>query len=644
MPVSGSLIHLSYKNSTGGGVPSPVDASTPNQSWPLDFWASQLQTLATHGATVPILPPMPKGASLGANYDPHDDYDLGSRLQGGRRETRYGSKEQARRFGAIAARNGMEVAVNVVHHHRDGGKNQIYTYPDAAGNPTGGEFPKDQNCFWTWSKEQQQNPDHVPDPTFDGGIWAYGDEFRWLSGTYGDGKGTNGAGYVARNLIDALKWQMRCLGCKQIFWDDLKGTSANYIAWASNELRASGIADFVWGEMYDGNPQTLMNYISSYPIVRTCGVLDFNDHFALRAWCNYVGMTDIRSLINAGIPDKANSVTFDEDADTNLSGPIVSRMLQASAAIAFREGYPMFFGKNIWKLAGAYGMENPILRLLLVHSHCANGPTIWRATSFHYLVGERPWAPGLLFTLSNKVGLHSRPGDWQEVYVLTSWWPGTRIYDATGHSTEIKTIDSNGGVLIPIPPSSAAGDGYSAWVQVDSLPLITPAGRAATHHFYGRPGLDDGPATQTGTLVSRWIWCDEKTPINLKKISGDGVNYSVTDAAGNTIIPIGNWSGETKMRGKHIVTAYAPTETNYEVNIEYWGTRDLTDAEIKAEIPVHAAEVPVSPITIGHNDLTHQLFAKTDDRRVIELVDDLKLVPYADNTTNEDDIGRPSNT
>ena len=67
-----------------------------------------------------MLPPLPKGATLGAGDDPFDHYDLGNKLQSGRRETRYGSVEQLMRFVAVAHAAGMEVYANVVHHHVDG--------------------------------------------------------------------------------------------------------------------------------------------------------------------------------------------------------------------------------------------------------------------------------------------------------------------------------------------------------------------------------------------------------------------------------------------------------------------------------------------------------------------------------------------
>lgn len=576
----GALCHLSYKSASGGGVPSPVD--NPENLFPLDFWATQYPRLARAGITVPLLPPLCKGASLGAGYDPYDHYDLGSKNQTGRRETRYGSVEQARRNVSIANRLGMDVAVNVVHHHLDGGPNSTYRYLGADGKTKNGRFPKDPKCFWRQSGEQPNNPDAVPDPRYDGGMWSYGDEFRWMSGTFGDGKGPHGPGYPGRELINALSWQLRTLGARQIFWDDLKGTNPNYIAWATNTLRSQGLINFAFGEYYEGDSGILGRYIDSYPIVGTCGVLDFTRRFVLRNWCNNPG-SDIRPLTNTSLCETHpfHSVTFAEDADTDESGAIYQRSLQANAALSVMDGYPMYFGKEMWEIPGCYGMIDEILNLVWCHAKMANGPLIWRSKQYQYLILERPWAPGMVAVLSNRNGSYSNPKAWTEENIQTSWWPGTKVKDYSGHSTEVREVDQNSRLTVPVPPSDSAGRGFSCWGPVGLDGPIHLPEIQTTQRIYGADDLDTMPATKQGEYCTA-IWPEVGRVIRLNKLSGDGVRFEITSPSGKTVLARGQWSGETHEVGWHVIRSYSPeAPMPYEVDVSYSGRDHLSAIEIE---------------------------------------------------------------
>lgn len=578
----GALCHLSYKSANGGGVPSPVDGN-PKALWPLDYWATQYPRMARAGVTVPLLPPLCKGASLGAGYDPFDHYDLGSKNQKGRRETRYGAVEHARRNVSIANRLGMDVAVNVVHHHLDGAANSTYQYLGADGKAKNGRFPKDRNCFWKQTKESPNNPDRVPNPQYDGGIWAYGDEFRWMSGTYGDGKGQHGPGYPGRELIKSLEWQLRTTGVKQLFWDDLKGTDPHYIAWAVNTLRSKGLINFAFGEFYEGSADILESWVQSYPIVRTCGVLDFTRRFALREWCLNPGNYDMRRLMRDSFctRDPFNSVTFSEDADTNESGPIFQRSLQATAAICMLDGYPMLFGKEMWQIPGCYGQIGEILNLAWIHQKMANGPLLWRWEDRNFLVFERPWAPGLVGVLSNRDGSPSNPKAWTEVNVQTSWWPKTQVKDYSGQSTEIRTVDSRGRLTIPIPPSDQSGHGFAAWGQVGLDGPIHLPEIQTTQRIVGAMDLDTMPATTKGSYCTA-IWPEPGREIRLNKLQGDGVRFEMRSPAGDVVISRGQWNGEARETGWHVIRAHVGDgEVPYDVDITYSGRDHLATSEIE---------------------------------------------------------------
>ena len=120
-------------------VPAPTPAH-PN----VDFWwdhiAKQAKALREAGFTAVWLPPVCKanGGTYSVGFDPFDDYDLGSKDQKGTIPTRYGTREQLERCVAILRANGLDVYVDLVENHRDGGNHQKYRYVDADGKPDGG--------------------------------------------------------------------------------------------------------------------------------------------------------------------------------------------------------------------------------------------------------------------------------------------------------------------------------------------------------------------------------------------------------------------------------------------------------------------------------------------------------------------------
>ena len=502
-------------------------------------------------------------------------------MQSGRRQTRFGSREQAQRNCANAYRNGMEMSAHVVHHHVDGAP---YIYP-----PNGmGRFPKDDKCFWKWSAEQPQNPDTVPVPQWD---IDYGDEFKWLSGSYGDGKGPNGPGYVGRNLIAALKWQLRTLGVKQILWDDAKGTSANYIAWATNTLWELGLIDYAAVEYFDGNRGTENNYITSYPISGAVGCLDYSDRFATANWCNNPGKYDLRQLLSNGLlwinPSKA--LTFTDDADTVLSEPMW-RVLQATAKLCTFPGYPLVFGRYAYAIAdGGFGLMNEVLNCIWFGSKFRNGPMVIRDAQPEYLIYEYPQAPGGLIALGNRSGNYNNPNDWTPVTVNTAWWPNTWIHDYSGHMNDVR-VGGNGELTLWVPPADDSGRAFVLLSQHGQDGAINPPERICHQVFEGADDLDMPAATVDGSTTTH-IWADSGRKIDLSRESGD-VEYAVVDEHGNTIIRRGNWLGEAKARGWHKIVAYSNTSTPTPcaVNARYWGTLDLKPEEFGDPIEIRALE------------------------------------------------------
>jgi hypothetical protein len=121
---------------------------------------------------------------------------------------------------------------------------------------TPGKYPFDKSCFWEWSESEHFNPDTVWDPSTD---WGFGREFKWNIGTYGDGVGEHGPGYVRRALAEALSWQTDRLALDGYFLDDAKGTSAAYIGWLLNQMAMRGKLGFA--ELSDGRTDNLTRWM-----------------------------------------------------------------------------------------------------------------------------------------------------------------------------------------------------------------------------------------------------------------------------------------------------------------------------------------------------------------------------------------------
>jgi alpha-amylase len=83
-------------------------------------------------------------------YSVFDDYDIGNRNQKGTVHTRYGNREQLTRCAAVLRANGLEIYLDLQLNDRKGGSGadgMTFEYPDAYGNPHGGRFPKNAQCF-----------------------------------------------------------------------------------------------------------------------------------------------------------------------------------------------------------------------------------------------------------------------------------------------------------------------------------------------------------------------------------------------------------------------------------------------------------------------------------------------------------------
>src|SRR5690349_4888796 len=137
----GVMLQAVFKFSNGHTVPSPFDGNK-RVPWWWDHIASQANALRQAGFTAVLLPPVLKtsaGAFPGADgYGPFDDYDIGNKAQFFSTATRFRTRERLQRLTAILRANGLDVYLDMVPHHRDGGNNYRYQYVGADGKANAG--------------------------------------------------------------------------------------------------------------------------------------------------------------------------------------------------------------------------------------------------------------------------------------------------------------------------------------------------------------------------------------------------------------------------------------------------------------------------------------------------------------------------
>lgn len=532
----GVMLHLGFQNKTATGttgMPSPVDSATPDAEWPWQLWFGYLSVFARFGGTVAVTPPMTKGASLGTGYDPYNHYDLGSNPHGpaGRRETRYGSVEDMMRLSSAVHALGMEMYVNVVHHHMDGDSGN-YRYDYIAGDGvSAGRFPKDSHCFWIWSGEQQQNPDTVFDPSTD---WSFGREFRWLSGTYGDGAGSNGQGYVLRGLQDSLDWQTRRLDVDGYFPDDGKGSNVKAL---KETYEYGAMSDkFAFAEVSDGTTAHVLNFIGQTG--DRLGALDFPLRYKIRNICNWSNSFEI--ILQEGViwHNPESAVTFVENIDLDCSDPITIRKELAYALILGLPGYPMVFGKDIYTRAdGGYGLLDPILNMIWCHETFAKGDTVVRAIGDHYLVIERMGDD----TTSGAIFAYSIADTWLHVPVQTKWGNNTHLHDYQGQAIDKWTQGNTLDLYIP-PDQSGQGRGHCCYAVANVDNPIRPAPLTTTQELFGAADLDM-PTLKSGVNVLTEIWADPAHPVKV------GIVADYTGWMPNTVVDVTVTDANAKVVG-----------------------------------------------------------------------------------------------
>ena len=471
-------------------VPTPADGAQPGGGAPADFWwdhlAKQARALREAGFTAIWLPPVwkAKGGAGSVGYDPFDDYDMGSKDQKKTIPTRYGSREQLERCVAILRANGLDVYIDMVDNHRDGGDNKKYRYVDADGKPDGGRFAKDPGDFsCTCPPQGPSVPGCVPeDPNVPspGPGSCFGDELAPING--------QPFHHCFNGLLASADWMTRALDVQGYRLDDVKGISTQFIPPLLNFGALNG--KFAVGEFFDGNLDLVRGWISNTS--GRASAFDFPLRFNfLVPMCNKAGFFDMSQLDHAGLAgvDPFHAVTFVENHDTDTGSPIVINKAQGYAYILTSEGYPSVFFKDYSTDPGSYGMKPTIDNLIFIHEKIASGATQQRFKTFDVFAYERLGGAHLL------VGLNNNGNIAHPITVDTGFGANVKLHDYTGHSGDVQT-DGNGQVTITIPKSTN-GLGYVCYSGAGIGGPFEVVGHDVTQDYEGAQDLDIKPADNT---------------------------------------------------------------------------------------------------------------------------------------------------
>jgi alpha-amylase len=567
-------------------VPAPVDNT--GKPWLWDFLASQAPDLARAGFDIVNLPPVSKalgGTAPGTDgYGCFDPRDLGDKNQMGSVETRYGSAESLRRLFAVAHASGLDMYVDLVLHQLQGsnGGRGVYRYLGSDGKTQNGRGPMNPGCFRGLPPANRPE-DAVPVPPDD---FEFGDEKVYQN--------CDPPGYTMDDALEFGDWLFRTLDADGARFDDAKGTWAEfaYRFMTSNVMAGKPF----YAEYFDGNPGSLNWWATSAPMNGRAGVEDFTNHWAIQAACDG---GEASALNGAGYtswrPDLSYTFVDNPDTDTSPGEQVISAKLLGYAFLATIPSKMLFvYGKDYYDSSvwpGAYGLKPFIDNLVYINKKYAYGNTVTQYVDDKVIVlnrdgngGDVGHSPGLLTAL-NFDTINRRT-----ITCATTFGPNAHLHDLTGRHPDIWT-NAGGHATFTIPSNAYnGGQSYLCFTVAGHDSAIAVHPRATTQTFFGAPDLSIGPATTSGSAVSR-IWCAPDTGISLNKTSGEGVVFTVTDSETNVILGKDVWKGKTKARGWHSIAAFSPSSgpVSFEVDVTYTATVGLTEAEMMPEGAVGAA-------------------------------------------------------
>ena len=388
------------------------------------------------------LPPATKGASGGYSmgYDPSDYFDFGEYNQHGTTKTRFGSRAELENLISKAHENGLQVIADIVIGHNNGGGKEwnpkrnkdTYTLFDETHGNASGKFNRTYKCFhpndYATSDEEasfypEQDLSHkVP----------YVQDWLWK-------KDESVAKYY-KNTMKFDGWR----------FDYVKG----FGAWVIKEWMKS-VGGFAVGELWDGNPETLKNWVDASGI----SAFDFACYYAVEKALDSQNdmhhlMSDQHPMLRTLRPDKA--VTFvgnhdvDDRNDVHPDNTIPkNKKLMAYAYILTHSGYPCIFYTDYENSTN----KTKLQKLMLINRSLAAGEEKFHLASNTEYVASRlgkDKSPGLVLFLNN--------GNTPAERTITTHFKGKILIDYTGNSTERFATNNEGRVTLKVPANS-----YTIW-------------------------------------------------------------------------------------------------------------------------------------------------------------------------------------
>jgi alpha-amylase len=561
-----AMMQFNWEQKDGSSVPSPYDKT--GKSWLYDKGAHEAFEISHSGVTDLLTPPVGRGQSMGAGYDPYNHYDLGMK-----NPVRHGSREGLQRLSAVWRSNGGRIHIDNVLAHMDGGtKAGVVEYD-------GGRFPKTGTCFVGGNVKK----DAVADPAGDF-AYVFGRQIAYQYGWFGDGIGDHARGYMLREMIKNLQWRYKAVQAAGGRFDNTKSMAPGVLhrMLSSDVLKGT----FGVGEYYDGNPDTLSWWVFNSGIQGLCGTFDFDLYFVLRDLCNNARGFSINRLVNAGICQRfaEHAMTFAENHDTDTSeSPVIWNKAMAYFIIMMFTGVPCIYYKDWSSDPGCYNLKSHIKNYLWIRRMLAGGTLTWRYAGRGDLnvvgfsrdsYGDKP---GVLCLINKD------PDNWHEVKnVQTPFAPNTRLNDYSGHADQVWT-DWQGKIASAWVPPNVNGHGTVAYAPDGyQNKTFTVPSLWADQEIEGAEDLarhDIGPAiAQKTTNVMKIFVEGETTPTITFKSNDEGLKTQLVDATGKVMtnrVPTDDWYGIQ-------IVSTRPDTVPFTLNAHYKAPSKVALDEVKA--------------------------------------------------------------
>jgi alpha-amylase len=568
----------------------PAPPTDPGKPWLADMLRSMAQPLAASFDIIqwPSFVKAQGGTSPGADgYGPVDLRDFGSKHAQGSLETRYGSLEGFMAAIAALEAHGAVSYGDLVLHQQEGENRGpgLFSFVGADGVTMDGRGESVPG--WYRGDTGDDNPippfspqDEVPDRSSDA---TFGRERCYQN--------CNPPRATTDDAIDAFQMQVKRTGAKGFRFDNAKGVYPPFVAELMN-----GSDLFFYSEYFDGDPASLNNWATSYPMEGRSAVADFPLHFSLREACNTYNAT----LLDAAGYWQLNSslaVGFVDNPDTDTTaGEQVS--LNKGLAYAFMLNLPLrlalvygkdYFPDSVWP--GAYGLQPQIDNLCWISRTFAFGAFERRWVDRDVYVYTRDgnggiagWSGGLL------IGLNFDTLNAHTVTVQTTFGPNQWLHDYTGHAPDIST-DSAGCATITLPANAfSAGQSYVAYAPGGVDKPFTNPPRRTTHTYIGDRTRDVMPVLngdQTlpqrihvakGSEISLTLRIDKTgwTPATNVFATITGPDSQVITTQRVLLNDVVNSGGTAIHTGFHtiVLTGYSlpPEGSNFEADVTYLGS------------------------------------------------------------------------